>query len=363
MNIDADLFTGSASLSGIYLHELVTSYQGRYHPDSVAHLLLPHFIDPDRLATDPTYRVPLYHAFQLLAQVAEAENDPLIALRLLQDLRPRAFQFVGYAITSCRTLREAALALAKYEALVWGAGSISLVERGAMAHLIWAPLLPVPEAVIEMAIAGWVKISRHLVPQLSAPAEPLTHAESALRVCFTHPVRGSAMSDYHDLFGCVVSFEQTANEIIFPVEWLDLRPLDADPVLLSWAQEKIDGLLKDYAVEVNLSCELRAFLLSHLDSPALGLDTFAQQLGLSTRALRHALARHGINFRVELDHARKERALQLIRAEVGGDSPPLTHIALECGFSEQSAFNRAFKRWTGATPGDYLQALTEGNLS
>lgn len=356
MNIDEKLFTDSASLSGIYLQELVTCYQRRYHPDPVDHLLLPLFIDPGRLASDPRYRVPLYYAFQLLSDVANTEKDLQIALRLLQGLRPRAFQFVGYAITSCRTLREAALALARYEALVWGAGSISLAERGAYAHLIWQPLHTIPEAVIEMAIAGWVQISRHLVPGLPGNAPTPAGTASEVRVCFQHSIAMSTQSEYQRLFGCDVQFQQAANEIIFPVGWLNLHPLDADPVLLSWASEKIDALLKDYAIEVNLACELRAFLLQHLDSPALGLDTFAQQLGISTRALRHAFARQGINFRVQLDQARKEQAIHFIQLGQGGDPISLTKIALDCGFSEQSAFNRAFKRWTGETPGDYIQA-------
>ncbi len=72
---------------------------------------------------------------------------------------------------------------------------------------------------------------------------------------------------------------------------------------------------------------------------------------MTGRQLQHRLSLEQARFSDMLDQARQDLALKWITHS----DEPLARIADRLGFSEQSAFNRAFRRWTGVTPGAYRQ--------
>jgi AraC-like DNA-binding protein len=80
-----------------------------------------------------------------------------------------------------------------------------------------------------------------------------------------------------------------------------------------------------------------------------GLEAVAAQLGVSAPTLRRKLAAEGTSFREVREQLLRDQAVaSLVR---GGES--VEELALRLGFSEASAFHRAFKRWTGSSPGSY----------
>ena len=82
------------------------------------------------------------------------------------------------------------------------------------------------------------------------------------------------------------------------------------------------------------------------------LGTVARRMGMSTRSLQRALARHGLVFRRVVDQARWELAAPLV---VQSDAP-LERIAEQLGYAEAKAFRRAFRRWSGVSPSEMRQA-------
>ena len=120
------------------------------------------------------------------------------------------------------------------------------------------------------------------------------------------------------------------------------------------------------------------FLVSHLDrelaeiddTPALQTRTkgeiaralseglpkmadIARRLGLSARSFHRRLAEQGLSFKTLTEETRREIATAMLQEE----SYSLSEIAFLTGYSEQSAFNRAFKRWMGVTPAAYRKSI------
>jgi AraC-like DNA-binding protein len=79
------------------------------------------------------------------------------------------------------------------------------------------------------------------------------------------------------------------------------------------------------------------------------LGRAASVLHLAPRTLQRRLAKHGLSWQQWLDRNREQLARQYLQDPGLG----LSDIALLLGFSEQSAFNRAFRRWVGVSPGRY----------
>jgi AraC-like DNA-binding protein len=80
------------------------------------------------------------------------------------------------------------------------------------------------------------------------------------------------------------------------------------------------------------------------------LSEVASELGTSERTLRRRLAEAGTGYRALIDDVRRERALMLAHEGVHS----VTAIAVQVGFADMTAFTRAFRRWTGSLPSDYL---------
>jgi AraC-like DNA-binding protein len=78
----------------------------------------------------------------------------------------------------------------------------------------------------------------------------------------------------------------------------------------------------------------------------------AKKLGLGPRTLQRRLKEYGADFKTLVDDTRRRFSLNYLRDR----KHTLTEIAYLLGYSEVSAFNRAFKRWTGSTPSDYRRA-------
>jgi AraC-like DNA-binding protein len=79
----------------------------------------------------------------------------------------------------------------------------------------------------------------------------------------------------------------------------------------------------------------------------LRMEQVARDLGYSRQTLYRRLKAEGVTFEQLLDRVRRRAALRMIREE----RPPVKDVAFRLGFSDPAAFSRAFKRWTGASPG------------
>ena len=97
---------------------------------------------------------------------------------------------------------------------------------------------------------------------------------------------------------------------------------------------------------------MRQAICGRLGNQSLAMAALARELGTSTRTLRRRLLEHRTSYHEILDRVRRELADELL----GDPHHPLSDVAFLLGFSDASAFHRAYVRWTGSTPASRRRA-------
>ncbi len=155
----------------------------------------------------------------------------------------------------------------------------------------------------------------------------------------------------HRVFGHRLEFEMPINRFIVPEEDLGRRVEPADPALRRLVARYIDLTRQDALLPLSdrVSRSIRTFL----PSGRCSLQLVADHLGYSARTLQRELANRGQSFR-KMQEVQQEQVAKQMLARTAA---PLMRVATVTGFSEQSTFNRAFKRWTGESPARWRRAL------
>lgn len=154
------------------------------------------------------------------------------------------------------------------------------------------------------------------------------------------------------MFPCRHYFDQKQTAIVFSSHYLT-QPLAQNPLSLSeFLAHAPSCLLTHYKNDNSISALVRK-ILQHDDS--VGFQQVADQLHMSAATLRRRLKEERASFQQLKDSIKRDLAIFHLRQM----QMPIADIAELIGFSEPSPFNRAFKKWTGTTPGAYREALLD----
>jgi AraC-like DNA-binding protein len=152
------------------------------------------------------------------------------------------------------------------------------------------------------------------------------------------------------LAGCPVQVGQSGDWVAAPRALVDRHLPLADPWLRDLLRPQLDAFLQQLDQGNGAALSVRDLLENALKTGRpLDLDGAAAMLRIKPRTLRSRLAAEGTTFSDLLDAARKECSL----AQMAGPGVKLAAIAAQLGFSDSTAFTRAFRRWTGSTPSDW----------
>lgn len=161
---------------------------------------------------------------------------------------------------------------------------------------------------------------------------------------------------YNDIFPCPVKFNQTHCEILFNVKVLSYKPKKRNPHMrkatLTYANQILSRLFKR-----GLKHKVKRLIEKHLSEENFDAEKAAKILNMSRQTLYRKLKNDGASYSDIVDEVKKEKAFSMLQQ----GQIPLTVIAYDLGFSELSAFTRAFKRWTGRTPADYRKSIKDGD--
>lgn len=170
-----------------------------------------------------------------------------------------------------------------------------------------------------------------------------------ISVSFKHdPPR--KLDDYHKAFQCPIHFNQSHNIISYTAKDLNLRTAKADISINAFLVERVEEETNGIQINANkLISDIQILIADALPSGIPSVTSLATILGMSARTFTRRLSENGVTFRYLIQQKQEERAKFLLTKS----DAQIAQIAFETGFSEQSAFNRAFKRWTGKTPIQY----------
>lgn len=175
-------------------------------------------------------------------------------------------------------------------------------------------------------------------------------------VSFSH-APSVAIAEYEALFGCPVRFDAFEDAITLAADVLDIRMQRPEPelcaVLECHAQSQLAALSVPAAP---LDQRVVAAIGVELPSGVPSLTAVAKRLGTSARTLQRRLADLGVAYRELVERARERSA----RAYLADPAIGLAEVGYLLGFSDPSAFYRAFRRWSGETPGAYRARMRSG---
>jgi AraC-like DNA-binding protein len=298
-------------------------------------------LDGDRLA-DPATRVPVGRFRTLVQRALALTGEPGLALYLGLQMRISSHGFLGFAAMTSGTIREA-IALAERFASTRTAalGFHSYVDDGQVSLVLEerVPLDDLREFVVVALLSMLAQIGAAITGRPLSGAADVTFAEP----------------DYHrrlgHLFPGPVRFGQQSNRLIFATEVLDLPLVMADPVAAQLARAQCEKELDALGDDGQAAGRVRALLQREREEGGgfRSVTEVAKLLHVSERTLKRQLAASGTTFSDVLDELRSEEAMRL----VGNRALTLEDVAERLGYSDVANFTRAFRRWTGTTPGTF----------
>jgi AraC-like DNA-binding protein len=265
---------------------------------------------------------------------AKQLKDEALGVHLAQRIPIGALGQLDYLLCTSASLRVALTRVAKYYGVVTQRVRLELVEEP-------------PRALLVFTRQPGVAQSRHWVEF------PFSIITARIRQTLGEPVELIAVELSHEapkiqavhdaFFGVPVTFSAPRDAISFPSRLLELP--------LATAAESLAQVLETRMQELEpkrdlLLDQVRHAVLELLDRGQVGLKPTAAKLARSARTLQRELQQRGTSHQAIVDELRAKRALTLLEAP----NTNVTEVSWKLGFSEPSAFFRAFRRWTGTTP-------------
>jgi AraC-like DNA-binding protein len=284
--------------------------------------------------------------FDFWRRVMTLIRDPAFPVRAASVFQLEDHEVFGFLAMSCKTLGQAYEKTASYRALYCVGARWELGVEADASRLVWHPW---PgdindagyRAAMDFAVADMANAIRRLGRSGPQPlAVLLVHAAPA------------EPSGFQRHYGVQPTFATPLYELVYPPDLSDLPVTTFNSRLRDYFDQECHRLVSQLAPGTSMVELVRRELIRTMDGGDTSIEATAKRLGLSPRSLQRRLAEEGARYNDLLTAIRAEFAKSyLARGTVSA-----SEVAYLVGFTEPPAFFKAFKRWTGLTPGEFQQA-------
>ena len=284
------------------------------------------------LALEQSVDIEAY--YDLLERAGDGDDE--LPYRYAASLRPEDFGALGLALKTASSVHQALQRIARYILVLSDSleyeltpldGGQAFVLRGRPHHRRGACLAN------EAALAAATSLLRHVT---EGPVRPL-------EATFRHAGAAEAARQY---FECPVRFGVDRDALHFDDETLAQKTRLGDDGLSAFLLDQLEREMRERHADSSLESHIHRAVVDALCDGPPSCAQIAGRLGLSERTLRRRLTDEGLTFSAVVDRARREVAESLLNLP----DHTLAEVAYLTGFSDQTAFQRAFKRWSGKTP-------------
>lgn len=300
-------------------------------------------IDPSVL-DEPDNRITFVQLVRLLDAAAATTGDDCLGLHLGTAQSIHVAGIAGYAMRACPNLHTLLTHAARYYGLHQDGATLEMSSQGDMAVLSYAtndPQVLLHRHDTEATIALVINQCRTLV------GHPQWAPDS---VHFSHPVpRPASERELRRFFGCPVHFSEPFDGLRFPAVFLETPTRTADAGLFNILARHADECMARHSDETTLIGRARRLIAAGLGNGHAGIDDVARSMAMAPRSLQRRLADVGYQFASLVDETRRELAKHYLR----DPRITLTDAAFLVGYSDLTAFHRAFRRWFNQTPLEY----------
>ena len=299
--------------------------------------IAPSFFDEAALA-DPDARVPGRVALRLWELLPRLTGNDDFGIWLAELTRSAPLTTAAWFILSSSNLEQGLERAVRFQRLLHDRATGTL-ESGdsevSYVHRVGHASFRAPRHALEFGFASLVLLVRRATGRDVVPA----------RVRFQH-AEPRATSAHLRLFGREVEFGADVDELVWSRETLALPVLTADPALTEVLLSHARHLTERLPAGESLALRVQRLVALRLPDSAPSVDEAAEALSLTRRTLQRRLKEEGTSFEDILDDLRRQLAERYLREQRLG----VQETAFLLGYSDVSAFHRAFLRWTGLSP-------------
>ena len=288
--------------------------------------------------------IPVADFARALEEAARLTGDDCFGLHFGEHYHPKNAGPLTYVVVNSPTMADAFTNIARYLGVHNEAARVSF-ERGErwarLAHTLDLPAEQCRQHA-EFSLAVGLGLIRLMVGADWVPVE----------VEFAHKPPAHT-SEHARVFRAPVRFGADANAFVIESELCDRHVPGADRHLYPIMVRYLDGVLATMPREDAVVTSVRKGIADTMRQGEPTLVEVAQRLAVTPRTLQRSLADCGVDFRHVRDDTRRRFAVRYLADRKN----TITDVAFLLGYSEVSAFNRAFRRWTGATPLEHRRRL------
>jgi AraC-like DNA-binding protein len=298
---------------------------------------------------DPDNRIPLANYIALLKTGIELCNEPALALLFGEAVSLQDISIVGLIGELAESAELGRRQINRYAPLIVDddeaitSDRIELVSENGNVWVKFISAIYVDNPLItESGFARGICGAREMFESNGIPISgPFPKA-----IHFTHE-EPSYRAEYDRIFGVPLSFESHMNGFLIDEAILNVKLPRTNPYLSEILSAHAEELLKSLEKSKTTRGRVENLLIPVLHTGEASMDEIADKIGVSRQTLFRKLKAEGVTFKQVLDELRHKLALHYLN----GRKIPVNETSYLLGFSEPASFSRAFKRWTGSSPG------------